>query len=63
MKKPPKKQRAARKRGVDESSKLFHAAMRAVGEPKPKPDKKAKKLAKALREDDPTQDGRSKFKD
>jgi hypothetical protein len=59
--KPAKKQRAS-KHSADESTELFRAATKASGESKPKINKKVKKLAKALREDDPTQDGHSKFK-
>ena len=62
MKRPPKKQRATRKHGADESAELFRAATKAGGESEPKVDKKVKKLAKAFREDDPTQDDHSKFK-
>ena len=60
MKRPPKKQSATRKPDADESAKSFRAAVKAVGRPKPKINKKVKKLAKAFREDDPTQDGHSK---
>jgi hypothetical protein len=59
MKKPPKNQRATHKHGADESAELFRAATKAGGESKPKVDKK---LAKAFREDDPTQDDHSKSK-
>jgi hypothetical protein len=62
MKRPPKKQRATRKHGADESAELFRAATKAGGESKPKVDKKAKKLAKAFREDDQTEDSQSKSK-
>jgi hypothetical protein len=60
MNKPSKKQRA-RKHGADESTESFRAATKAGGEPKPKINKKVKKLAKAFREDDPTQDSHSNF--
>jgi hypothetical protein len=63
MKKLSKSQRAARKRGEDESTESFRVAARATGKSKPKGDKKVRKFANALRKDDPTQDRRSKFKD
>jgi hypothetical protein len=45
MNKPSKKQRA-RKHGADESTESFRAATKAGGEPKPKINKKVKKLAR-----------------
>jgi hypothetical protein len=54
---------AARKHGADESSESFRAAAEAIEKSKAKEDKPAKKLAKALRKNDPTLDRRPKLKD
>ena len=61
---PPSKNRpAARNYGADESSESFRVATEAIGKSKAKENKPAKKLAKALRKNDPTLDRRPKFKD
>jgi hypothetical protein len=58
-----KNHRAARKHGGDKSTESFRAAAKAIGKSKPKVDKAVKKLAEALRKDDPTLERRPKFKD
>jgi hypothetical protein len=47
----------------DESSESFRAATKAIGKSQAKNDKPVKKLAKALRKNDPTIYRRPKFKD
>jgi len=58
-----KNQTAAGKHGEDESSESFRAATKAIGKLKAKNDKPVKKLATALRKNDPTMDRRPKLKD
>ena len=60
---PSSKNQTAGKHGEDESSESFRAPTKAIGKSQAKNDKPVKKLAKALRKNDPTMDRRPKFKD
>jgi hypothetical protein len=63
MKKISNHQRAARKHNTDESGESFREAVKAGKKAETTADKKVKKISKAFREDDATQDRPSKLKD